>query len=348
MNKKIFLIGLLFLCFVVQIKAQTETKVFSGSIGESRVQMTLQRGGNELKGTYFYQKVGKDLKVSGSIDAEGKFTLTETAPTGAKTGTFSGTWSKAEGDDAIALNGEWKNPQGTKTLDFYLIEQMIFFTNGAKLTTKIFSETSKPKLFEITAEYPELSGVSPQLAAKFNQTAKTLVMNEVEKFRKDLLAQTGEDLQFFKDIGGINTVEISYNVSHADNEIISIWFGNYFYTGGAHPNSYSFVLNFDLKNGKELKLADLFKPDSNYLKVISDYCIKELQETLSDGEFDEQIKGGAGAEEKNYDSWNITRKGIAVTFDSYQVAPYVAGPQEVTVPYEVLKGILKKDFAVFK
>lgn len=348
MNSKIFLIGLLFLGFISQINAQTETKTFSGNIGESRIQMTLQRTGSELKGTYFYQKVGKDLKVSGSIDEDGKFTLTETAPTGANTGTFSGNWSKDEENDVITLNGTWENPQKTKTLDFYLTEQMIFFTNGAKLTPKVFTETNKQKLFEITTEYPELSSVSPAIAAKFNQRAKTLVLDEVQKFRKDFLAQTEEDLKFFKDIGGTNTVEVSYNISYADNEIVSVWFGNYFYTGGAHPNSYSFTLNFDLKNGKELKLADLFRPNSNYLKIISDYCIKQLQKDLSDGDFDDQIQSGAGAEEKNYDSWSITRKGITVTFDSYQVAPYVAGPQEVTVPYEILKGILRNDFGVFK
>ena len=348
MKKKLFWISSLLLCFVFQINAQTETKTFSGSIDGNRVQMTLQRNGNVLSGTYFYVKVGKDLKLSGSIDAEGKFTLTETSPTGAKTGTFSGNWSKAEDEDAITLNGSWKNPQGTKTLDFYLTEQMIFFTNGARVTPKTFSETNKPKLFEITAEYPELSGVSPAITAKFNQTAKTLAMTEVEKFRKDFLAQTAEDLKFFKESGLGNTVEISYNITYADNEIISVWFGNYFYTGGAHPNSYSFTLNFDLKNGKELKLADLFKPESNYLKILSDYSIKKLKEHFGEDADSEWIESGAGAEEENYDSWNITRKGITVNFDSYQVAPYVAGPQEVTIPYQVLQGILRNDFAVLK
>ena len=347
MKKSINLVGLFLFVFIFQINAQTETKIFSGTVGENRIQMSLQRSGDNLNGTYFYQKVGRDLKVSGAINKDGSFTLTETLA-GVKTGEFKGNWSKAEGEEAITLNGEWKNPKATKTLEFYLTEQMIFFTNGAKLTPKVFAETNKPKLFEITAEYPEISGVSPTVAAKFNQTTKNMVMTDVEKFRKDLLAQTADDLKFIKETGGTNTVEISYNITHADDEIVSVWFGNYFYTGGVHPNSYSFTLNFDLKTGRALKLADLFKPNSNYLKIISDYSIQQLKPKISEMSDDEWIENGAGAKAENYKSWNLTRKGITVTFDSYQVAAYAAGPQEVVVPFAVVKNILRKDFMVLK
>lgn len=325
-----------------------ETRTFSGNVGDNRVQMTLRRDGSQLQGTYFYQKVGKDLKVSGAIKEDGSFTLAEFAPTGAKTGEFSGSWSKTESDDGYTLNGEWKNPGGTKTLEFFLTEQMIFFKSGARLTTRTFSEKNKPKVFELSAEYPELSGVSPVIATKFNQLAKAKALNELNKFRKDFLAQTAEDLKFARERGMTNTVEVSYNVAFADDEVISIWFGNYFYTGGAHPNGYTFTLNFDLKTGRELKLGDIFKPGADYLQVLSDHCVKALQDDLNEGREDEWIQTGAGAKDENYDSWNLTRKGIMVNFDAYQVAAYVAGPQEVLVPFEKVEKLLGKNYGVFK
>lgn len=348
MKKVICLANLFLFVFVFQAKTQTDTKIFSGTIGESRVQMILQRNGGELSGTYFYKKVGKDLTVSGTIDGAGKFNLTEKSLTEAKTGEFTGLWSKDEEIDSIVLNGTWTNPQATKTLDFFLNEQKIFFTNGARLTPKVFTEKNKPKFFEINAEYPELSGVSLQTAAKFNQIAKTLAMNEAVRFRKKLLAQTVEDLELFKETGGINTVEINYNVEYADNEIISIFFSNYFYMGGAHESSYSFTLNFDLKTGRQLKLADLFKPNSNYLKVISDYSIQKLKKDFGEDAQDDWLQLGAGAELKNFKSWNITKKGLNLNFDTYQVASYVAGPQEVIIPFEEMKNILRNDFSVLK
>jgi uncharacterized protein DUF3298 len=53
------------------------------------------------------------------------------------------------------------------------------------------------------------------------------------------------------------------------------------------------------------------------------------------------IESGASAEAKNYQSWTITRKGLGINFDSYQVAPYAAGPQYVLVPFSALKEIIK-------
>jgi hypothetical protein len=52
---------------------------------------------------------------------------------------------------------------------------------------------------------------------------------------------------------------------------------------------------------------------------------------------------GAGPKIDNFHSWNITPVGLKITFDRYQVGPYVAGEHEVVVPYSVLKPIIKPD-----
>jgi hypothetical protein len=142
---------------------------------------------------------------------------------------------------------------------------------------------------------------------------------------------------------------IGYTVALANDELISIQFdtGSY-YGGAAHPNSHSQVANFDLKSGKPLRLADLFKPGSKYLQTIADYCIKDLKKQSkakgADAPLDDEgIETGAAADAKNYASWTITRNGLGVNFDSYQVGPYVAGPQYVLVPYSALKEIIRPD-----
>ena len=106
-------------------------------------------------------------------------------------------------------------------------------------------------------------------------------------------------------------------------------------------------MNYDVKNGKKLALADLFNPKSNYLSVISMYCIKDLRdqskrdkESMLD---EEMMKSGASPRADNYRAWAITRKGLWITFDPYQVAAYAAGPQFVLVPYSALKDIMKPD-----
>ena len=118
--------------------------------------------------------------------------------------------------------------------------------------------------------------------------------------------------------------------------------------GAAHPNSYTEVVNFDLKNGKQLRLADIFLPGSKFLGTLSNYCIQDLKKQSkaqgADGMLDDDwIQKGAGPDLANYNSWSITKKGLAVTFDPYQVGPYAAGPQHVLVPYSAVKDIIKPD-----
>jgi len=57
----------------------------------------------------------------------------------------------------------------------------------------------------------------------------------------------------------------------------------------------------------------------------------------------DQIESGAAASAKNYQSWTISKKGLGIDFDSYQVAPYAAGPQHVLIPYSAVKDIIKPD-----
>lgn len=342
MTKRILLAALagIFL-FTIVANAQNEKKIFRGDLAEKLVEMTLERDGNKLTGHYYYDKVKVNIKVSGQIGSDNKFTLQEFSAKGVKTGDFSGEWITESEDGGITLNGTWENPKKTKSYGFYLQEQMIYFTSSASLISRTYSEKNKPKLFEIEASYPELVGISGPAAIKFNQKAKSMVMKIVAEFRKDMMAQTAEDLKWSRERGGSNTSEVGYNIEYADDNLISVWFSHGFYTGGAHPNSYSFTLNFDLKTGKQLTLADLFKPGSKYLKTISDFCINDLKEDMSDMSDDDWIKTGAGPDLKNYGSWSITKKGILITFDSYQVAAYAAGPQEVLIPYDELKSILK-------
>lgn len=102
--------------------------------------------------------------------------------------------------------------------------------------------------------------------------------------------------------------------------------------GAAHPYSFSRTINFDLQANREVHLSDLFTPGVDYLKLISDYCIAELQKT----DFFAGFETGADPTELNYQNWNLTPDGLLVNFDPYQVGPYAAGPQQITVPYATL------------
>ncbi|HEY8410744.1 MAG TPA: RsiV family protein, partial [Pyrinomonadaceae bacterium] len=119
-----------------------------------------------------------------------------------------------------------------------------------------------------------------------------------------------------------------------------------YYQGAAHPNSYTETINYDLRNGKPVKLSDLFQPGSKYLQTLASYCIADLKkQSKAKGEElpEDMLQSGAAATAKNYQSWKVTRKGLGINFDSYQVGPYAAGPQYVLVPYANLKDLINPE-----
>src|SRR6476659_10682019 len=95
-----------------------ETKHFKGSIGTSLdLQMKLVRTGDQLAGSYFYQKVGTRIDVRGSVDKDGNLTLEEFDKSGKQTGLFKGLWSIDASDGLATVAGNWSKPPGEKDSD---------------------------------------------------------------------------------------------------------------------------------------------------------------------------------------------------------------------------------------
>lgn len=321
-------------------------RVFRGYVSGLPVEITLTRAGDKLSGSYLYTRIGKPLQLEGTIDAGGNFKLTERDATGKKTGEFSGKWTEDEKENGASLEGEWRKPgSAADSVGFTAGEQMIEFTGAAKIVSKSFVEKNKPKRFDITAEYPQLEGtIDAAVAARFNQLSKQTAMSMAADFRKNMFSMTAQDLKNLP-AGMSSYLDVGYSVQWATDDLISIRFTNGIFEGGAHPNYFSKTLNFDLKSGREINLPDLFLPKSNYLKAISDYSIADLKTRVGDMSDDEWLKTGAGAKAENYSSWNLTKKGLMINFDPYQVAAYAAGMQTVIVPYDKLRAVWRKDGA---
>ena len=335
------------------VVAVEETRFFKGSIGNALdLQMKLVREGEQLTGNYFYQKVGTKIDLRGSIDKDGNVTLEEFASAGKQTGVFKGVWKQA-GDGAVEIKGDWTKPTSDKKTAFSLLQEPIEFSNGAEIVAKQIREKNKKLKYEVSAAYPQLIGVTDPNYDRFNQTVRNLISRKVSDFKKEMTPSAEDELApdenpVIDDSLG-SDITVNYELALAKDDLIAIQFTVSSYSAGAaHPNSYTEVVNFDLKNGKLLKLTDLFLPGSKYLGTLSNFCIQELKkQAKAQGDYaamdDDWIKRGAGAELTNYDNWTITKKGLGITFDPYQVAAYAAGPQNVLVPYSAVKEIIKPE-----
>ncbi len=205
-------------------------------------------------------------------------------------------------------------------------------TPPATLSSVSLHEENKNPNYEVKAQVPTLDGNTDARVVNFNTAMLNLVNKEINAFKKNVSQLPPSS------VSPGSFLDVTYALTLQKGDLWSFKFGFSGYSAGAaHPYLYSITVNYDLGQGRQLALSELFLPNSNYLEVISNYCIAQLSKR--DIGF-EGFSQGAGPTLENYRNWNITRDGLMITFDEYQVAAYAAGPQTVVVPYGELQAVI--------
>ena len=103
------------------VLSPVETRFFKGTIGNALdLQMKLVRDGDNITGSYFYQKVGTKIDLRGTVDQGGNVNLEEFDAAGKQTGIFTGLW-KQNSDGVIEISGNWAKPNSDKKTAFKLL-----------------------------------------------------------------------------------------------------------------------------------------------------------------------------------------------------------------------------------
>lgn len=212
-----------------------------------------------------------------------------------------------------------------------------------KTAQRIIKDDNKQGRYIVDIKYPELITLADELArSDINARIKNIIDMQVSEFKK----QVAEIADFIAPNDMSSGLWIDYTVPYLSNDFISIDFkASNYSAGAAHPNNYSIVLNYDVRWGAEITLADLFQQGSNYLKIVSDYAISDLEKQFgSDGMSDSDwIKTGAAPTAENYRNFIIrgATNSLVILFDPYQVAAYAVGGREVVIPTELIQDILR-------
>ncbi len=193
-------------------------------------------------------------------------------------------------------------------------------------------ETGTTPAYALDAQIPALQGSDDSRVTNFNNEMIQLRQEEIARFKDNVRVTQpllGSSGSFF---------DQSYTLLSPPGDLLSVKFEIMIYIdGAAHPGTHSRTVTYDMQAGADVRLEQFFRPGSNYLEMIANYCIAQL-ETRDIGF--EASSGGAQPVPENYGSWNITPDGLLITFDEYQVAAYAAGPQEVVVPYAELQSVI--------
>ena len=306
-------------------------KAFRGWVGRYPVRMTLRRGaGGGLAGSYSYEGRAGSLRLKGSSDGKGGFTLEEFDGS-KRTGVFKGQWREKAHEPEATLQGDWARPGGGGEQSFTLVEELVA---GPRLTSRRIDEENKARGYTVEAVYPRVEG-----AEKFNALVEQLVTKEVGDFKRGRGERPPAGAP-------LNSLRVGYQMRLANEHLQSVVFTvSQLEHGMAHHAYTFFVVNYDAKAGRRLALADLFKPGSDYLQRISAAAVARLRLlNKEDGDsflLDAEYAENASAKPENYQHWTLTERGLAVTFEPYQVGPFAAGSPNVLIPYAELKDVIR-------
>jgi hypothetical protein len=183
-------------------------------------------------------------------------------------------------------------------------------------------------------EYPEFVSDNYKKSIRaVNQFYKGEALALQNNFRTKLYRMAVE--QYLDDIKNgfpvhvfeaLQTFEVTYNKAC----IISLYFDNYRYTGGAHGLTVRTSQTWNLKTGKMLKLRELYKCSDNYKSYIKKKIIEQIRENpdIYFVNYEELV-------EQTFDVNNFycTPQGVVVYFQQYDIAPYASGIREFLLPY---------------
>ncbi|MFN2599213.1 MAG: DUF3298 domain-containing protein [Pyrinomonadaceae bacterium] len=313
--------------------------IYRGSLGERAIELKLTRDGERVSGSYAYDGIGQELRLEGRADAGDKLALDEFDPSGARTGKWACESKKEDGSDAD-VTCKWAKPDGRGEMYVALYEQQVAFASSS---LRVVAKTVENRKAGVRASYPQLAaGDGAQLssaAEHFNALLEKKVGDEARGF--------GEEMESEPNI----YFHANYNVLAATDDLVSVELVYDSYGGGAHPNLDYDAVNYDLRADRELKIEDVFKPNSGYEKAVAAYCFKDInararqmeeedakQERRKPEPSDEPAVPADELESIN--AFGVTPRGLVI----YYALPHVVAVFDRNfVPYPVVKDKLKPD-----
>lgn len=212
----------------------------------------------------------------------------------------------------------------TITIPFYLFFPSIKLAIGGSLKSTTEQIEENLPFIKIEATYPQFSSIAPHI----NNDIKSLILSTIDEFKNDELIQYEKAVDKSEYRRGSITIESQIIAANSDH--VSIIFNASAYSSGAaHPCAWWKSFNYDLRNNKQVLLADLFANDPLYLEKIALLCRQRLKEgdDIEDKEIlDECIDKGTHPKPENYESFTFTYDEITIYFQQYQVCGYSLMP----------------------
>lgn len=220
-------------------------------------------------------------------------------------------------------------------------------------------ESNNQPCFEVIVNYPHLEGKNDAITANINEVIQQQVIallgnyqfadsadrqkQSLETIVQNLFLDFNQQIEGNAVLTNHWTIEVNGEQASATQNTITIILSQYAYTGGAHPNSFQTYLNFNKETGQLIQIED-FVTDKKLLLTVVEQQFREAYDLTA-----EQDLTAAGLFENQLvlpQNFAMTKEGLLLFYNTYEIGPYAAGPYTVKIPWTRLEDVLKEDSVI--
>jgi hypothetical protein len=323
-----------------------------GTIGTNEpVTADLVISENRVEGFYNNNNHGQriSIAISGELQNDGGIVMNDKVSDKL---IFTGQLSKGN-----QISGMWEKNGSKDKYPFTLNEEY----SGGSIPYKLYSVRSKTSLtgakdspmalFESSVLLPPdtmnrkvAQGLTKLMNARFFgsdslrepqalfKELETRFFNHYKTNNSDI--NTAENYQYLNWEKRKNTL-VMFNEQY----ITTFQFNDYAYTGGSFGLNITKYLVFDVRTGRDMKLADIFAP--GYYDKLGSMITNRIKEHINIGKDDLLSSYGFFIDLiEPTENFYINTTGIGFHYNTYEIAGTEAGPQDVFIPFSDVKQLL--------
>lgn len=209
---------------------------------------------------------------------------------------------------------------------------------GPVVTTRTLTASGqRPSAYTVSLQVPVLHGgtvaASARISAELVASARHTIAGFVHELAK---APLPKDLPVkHSSLTGYVTTSI------VSGDVVSFTsYESFDQAGAAHPEDDVQTASFDAATGAPYRLADLFRPGSDYLAVLSRWS-----RTLLIRQFGSAVKGfvdhGTAPKPANFQGFALSPFGLQLSWSMGAVGPDVISGPSIMIPFRALAGVAR-------
>ena len=205
--------------------------------------------------------------------------------------------------------------------------------------TLFFSKVAQIKLLD--DDHKKLQDVLKAL----NQSAlddQKSVIDENKEYAEQEYASNPDMVEY--------TFDRDILVARSDETVLSMAVMESSYLGGAHSFCATIGRTYDTQTGKELSLKDVVSDYDGIYEYVKTQLEENYDQSMFFEDYQDTLQKMFYDESGDYGTvqWTISQTGLSIYFNQYDLAPYVAGSQQVDISFKAQPQLFQSRYVVEK